>query len=125
MANEERDTILTMLTPPRRTAHLVMNKIYVGRDPKNPTTSFNGQNLNFHLNGPISTDSFQNPQILRTISSVPDDIHSPSQFPVWGFIMTIVIVISFVRERKLHQMFMHLKQETQIIQSLTKLNDKI
>ena len=53
-----------------------------------------------HLNGPISTDSFQNPQILKTISSGHDIIHTPASFPVWGFIMTMVIVISFARERK-------------------------
>ena len=40
--HEERDTILNMLTPSQRTAHLVMFKISVGRDPKNSTTSFNG-----------------------------------------------------------------------------------
>ena len=34
----------TMLTPPQRAAHLVIFKISVGRDPKNPTTPFNGQN---------------------------------------------------------------------------------
>ena len=34
----------TMLTLAQRVAHLVMSKISVGRDPKNPTTSFNGQN---------------------------------------------------------------------------------
>ena len=33
-----------MLTPPRRTAHLVMFKISFSIDPKNPTTSFNGKN---------------------------------------------------------------------------------
>ena len=43
---------------------------------------------------------FQNPQILRTISSEHDVIHTPAPFPVWGFIMTIVIDISFARERK-------------------------
>ena len=51
----------TMLTP----SQLVMSKISVGRDPKNPTTSFNGQNPtlngripNSRLNGIISTDVF-------------------------------------------------------------------
>ena len=42
--HEERDTILTMLTPPQHAAHLVISKVSVGRDPKNPTTSFNSQN---------------------------------------------------------------------------------
>ena len=43
---------------------------------------------------------FQNPQILRTISSGHDVIETPAPFPVWGFIMTIVIVISFATEYK-------------------------
>ena len=42
--HKERDTILTMVTALQRVVHLVMSKIFVGRDPKNPTTSFNGQN---------------------------------------------------------------------------------
>ena len=63
--HEERDTILTMLTPPQRTAQLVMFKISVVRGSKNPTTFFNGQNStlnsripNSRLNAPISTNSF-------------------------------------------------------------------
>ena len=52
------------------------------------------------LNGLTLTDSFQNPQILRTISSGHDIIHTPALFPVWGFIMTMVIVISFAVEHK-------------------------
>ena len=59
-------------------------------------------NLNFLLT------LFQNPQILMTISSGHDVIHTPASFPVWRFIMTMVIVISFVRERKLHQLTMPL-----------------
>ena len=43
---------------------------------------------------------FQNPQILGTISSGHDVIHTPAPLTVWGFIMTMVIVISFARERK-------------------------
>ena len=57
---KERDTILTMLTPSQRAAHLVMFKISVGT-----TISFNGPNPTLHgripnscLNGPISTDVF-------------------------------------------------------------------
>ena len=42
--HEERDTLLSMLTPPQHVVHLVMFKISVGRDPKNSTASFNGQN---------------------------------------------------------------------------------
>ena len=51
-------------------------------------------NINFQLT------LFQNPQILMTISSGLDLIHTPAPFSVWRFIMTMVIVISFARERK-------------------------
>ena len=61
---------------PQRAVHLVMFKISVSRDPKNPSTSSKAQILH-------STDSFQNPQILRTISSGHDVIHTPVPFPVW------------------------------------------
>ena len=114
-----------MLIPPTCMAHLVVFKISVSRDLKIPTTSFNGQNPTHNgqipnscfngpistlclngrnstvcLHGPISTNSFQNPQILRTISSGHDVIHTPAPFPAWGFIMTMVIVISFVHKHK-------------------------
>ena len=56
----------TMLTLLQREAHLVMSKISVCRDPKNPITSFNSQNPtpnsripNSRLSGPLSTDSSQ------------------------------------------------------------------
>ena len=80
------------------------------------------------LHGPISTSQltvFQNPQILRTISSRHDIIHTPAPFPIWGFIMTIVIVISFVRERKTVPNDYAPEILTRIVQSPTKLNDKI
>ena len=43
--------------------------------------------------------SFPNPQILRTISSGHDVIHTPAPFLVW-WVMTNGAVISFARERK-------------------------
>ena len=104
--HEERYTILTLLIPPQCAAHLVIFKISVGRDPKNPTTYFNGQNPTLasmaetQLSAPMVKSQltlFQNPQILRTISSGHDVIHPPTPFPVWGFIMTMVIIISFTR----------------------------
>ena len=80
--HEERDTILTMLTPSPRAAHLVVFKFSVGRDPKIPTTSFNGQKStlngripNSRLNAPISTDfffkilKFSGPSLLGMTSS--------------------------------------------------------
>ena len=43
---------------------------------------------------------FQNSQILSTISSGHDVIYIPALFPVWVFIMTLVIVTNFAHERK-------------------------
>ena len=53
-----RDTILTMLTPSRCTAHLVIFKISVSRDSKNPTTCLNGRDSILFLHGPLSTFFF-------------------------------------------------------------------
>ena len=44
----------------------------------------------------------------QPISSGHDVIHTPSPFSVWGLIRTIVIVISFARKCKLHQLTTHL-----------------
>ena len=104
---------------PQRAAHLVMFKISVCRDPKKPTTSSMTQiqlspqwqkcnSLPTWSNLKSQLTLFQNPQILRIISSGHDVIHTPAPFPVWGFIMTMVIVISFARKRKLHQLTIHL-----------------
>ena len=68
---------------------------------------------------------FQNPQILRTISSRHDVIHTPASFPVWGFIMTMVIVISFAYECKTTPNDYAPELLTRLVQSPTKLNDKI
>ena len=100
---------------PQCAVHLVIFKISVDRDQKNPTTSSTAriqlsiQWLRLNSLPPWSNSMvqfatlnslFQNPQILRTISSGHDVIHTPVPFPVWGFIMTMVIVISFVHECK-------------------------
>ena len=77
-----------------------MSKISTGRDPKKPNYIFQQSKPNSRLNGPISTDSFQNPQILRTIFSGHDVIDTPASFPVWGLLWQIVIIISFARERQ-------------------------
>ena len=101
--HEERDTILTILTPTRRVVHLVMFKISIHLPRSGPEKL----NSTLFLYGPISTSQltfFQNPQILRTIPSESDVIQTPAPFPVWGFIKTMVIVISFARGRKLHQL---------------------
>ena len=73
----------TMLTLPQRAAHLVMFKIPIHlcrmRSEKLNRTP---QRLKNQLL------SFQNPQILRAISSGHDLLHTPASFPVWCFIMT-------------------------------------
>ena len=64
LRHKERDTILTILTPSPRMAHLVVFKISVGRDPKiliaartveNSTLCPNGRNSIVCLHGPMST----------------------------------------------------------------------
>ena len=114
--HEERDTIPTMLTPPRRAANFVVFKISVDRASKNNNifqrTKTNSastvENSTLALMVQSRLTSFQNPQILRTISSGHDVIPTPAPFLVWRFIMTIVIAIAFACECKLHQMTMHL-----------------
>ena len=106
----ERHSILTMLTPSQRTAHLVVFKISVGRDPKNLTVAAtvenstlcpNGRNSIVYLHGPMST--------FKSLSKSPN--YQDHFFPAWhhphsrlisclGFIMTRVIVVSFAHERK-------------------------
>ena len=93
--HKERDTILTMLTPPQRAVHLVMVKSLLVEIRKtqlhastveNSNLCPNGRDLNylppcFNVNSQVTV--FQNLQILRTISSGHDVIHT-SSFPVWG-----------------------------------------
>ena len=73
----------------------------------------------------LSTDSFQNSQIFRTIFSGHDIIHTPTPFPVWGVIMTMVIVISFARQRKAVPNDYAPELLIRICQNPIKLNDKI
>ena len=91
--HEERHVIHnhTMLTPIPNVRHISWcfrsQFISTGRDPKNSTLRLNGRipnystpwsNLNFQL------ALFQNPQILRTISSRHDIIHTPAPLSLWG-----------------------------------------
>ena len=75
---------------PKRTAHLVMFKISVGRDPKNPTTCFDGRelnclppwsNLNFNWLF-FKILKFSGPSLPGMTSS------TPSSISCLGFIMT-------------------------------------
>ena len=109
-----RETILTTWPYYFDARHILWCLRSVGRDPKNPTTSSTAQIqlspqwLELNSLPPWSNLNwlFQNPQILRTISSRHDVIHTPVPFPFWGFIMTM-IVISFACMRKLHQLSIH------------------
>ena len=62
-------------------------------------------------------------------SQLPTDsskiLKFPGPFPGWRFIITIVIIISFARERKTAANVYALNKEIRIVQSPTKLNDKI
>ena len=87
-----------------------------------------GESPTTWLYGPTSTSQqtlFQTPQILKTISSGHDVIYTPAPFLVLGFIMTMVIVLSFVSERKTVPNDYAPQHLTRILQSLTRMNDKI
>ena len=86
---------------------------------ESPTTRLHGPTLT------LNWLFFQNTQILWTISSGHDVTHTPASFPVWVFIMTIVIVISFVHERKSVPNDYAPELLTRVVQSPTKLNDEI
>ena len=60
-----------------------------------------------------------------TISSGHGVIHTLASFPFWGFIMTMVIVISFAPERKTVPNDYAPELLIRKVPSLTKLNDKI
>ena len=103
---EERDTILTMSTPPQRSAHLVIRKTQLRLSKVKiqlPTAEY--PTLASMVQSQLTL--FQNPQIFRTISSEPDIIHTPAHFLSGGLLWQMVI--------KLHPM----------TQSFTKLIDEI
>ena len=85
-----------MLTPPQSAVHLVMFKIFVGRDPKK----------NQHL-------SKSNSRLFKILKfsgqSLPGMMSSTLQphFLSRGLLWQMVIFISFAREWKLHQLTMH------------------
>ena len=68
---------------------------------------------------------FQNPQILNTISSRHDVIHTQTAGQEMGLIMTMVIVISFVHKHKNPPYDYALELLAWIVQNPTKQNDKI
>ena len=117
-------------SPTRGTSCDVLKSQFIsaGWDLKNliaaATLCLNGPISTLCLRRSISTEFFQNPQILRTISSGHDVMHTPGNSSL-GFIMTMVIAISFVRERKTTPNDYAPELLTRIVQSPTKLNDKI
>ena len=132
-----------MLIPLPHAAHLVMYKISVGRDPKNLTTSFNDQNPTHSLNGqnPSLVFNSQNPTLASMVQSqltsfqilrfsgpfLPGMTSFTHQhyFLSGGLLWQMVTVISFARERKTAPNDYASGLLTQIVQSPTKLNDKI
>ena len=97
--------MLTILSWPHPNARRILwclrsQFISASRDPKNSTARLNG----IKLICPSTVESqllfFQNPQILRTISSGSDVFHTPAPFPVWGLLWQTMIVISFPCGRK-------------------------
>ena len=122
--------------PFQHAAYPMMFKISVGRESKNPTTSSmdkiqlsslrpNGRNSTIVFHGLISTAEF-----LKSSNSQDHLYRSwrhPHSRPIFclGFIMTRVIFISFVHERKTVPNGYAPELLTRIVQSPTKLNDKI
>ena len=108
---EERDTILTMLTPPPRMVYVVVSKISIHLRRSGPEKLNRRRRNDTKLNSLLQWQKLNSMppwsnlnclffKILRTISFGHDVIHPPTTFPVWGFIMRVVIAISFAHERK-------------------------
>ena len=116
----------TTLTLAQRAAHVVMSKISVGRDPKNPTTSFNGQNPTLPPQW-SNLNSFFFKILQFSGSSLPGMTSSTLQphFLSGGLLWQMVIVISFAHARKTAPNDDSPGLLTWIVQSPTKLKDKI
>ena len=90
----------TMLTTHQCSVHLMVQSqflnIIVGPQllniivgPQLQLSAIEADNPTVCLHGPISTfqqSLFQNIQILRTIASGHDIIHTPASFPIWGLL---------------------------------------
>ena len=105
----------TILTPPQGSAHLVVFKTSVCRDPKNLTATNtvenltlcpNDRNLIVWSNVSFQLTPFQNPQILRTISSRYDVIYTPATFPVCSLLWQWGLSYPLRASIKLHLMTM-------------------
>ena len=109
---------------PQHAAHLVVVKLSVGRDLKNLNHHRNGRELNSlptWSNLSFQLPNFQNPQILSPslLGMMSSTLQPISRL---GFIMTMVIVISFAHERKPVPNDYAPELLTRIVQSPTKLN---
>ena len=122
----------TMLTPTPNVRPILWclrsQFISAGRDLKNSTLRLNGRIPNSRLLGPISTLNWLFFKILKfsgpSLPSMVSSTHQPHFLP-GGLLWQMVIVISFVRERKTVPNDNASELLTQIVQSPTKLNDKI
>ena len=127
--HEERDTQFLLcwlyyLTQQTRCASR-SPKISVGGDPQNSMVRLQLQLPAFEADKPTVSysqppaglarprvesqlTSFSKSPNSQPIASEHDIIHTPVTFPIWGFIMTFVIVISSAHERELYSMCVHL-----------------
>ena len=92
---------------PQSAAYLVVFKISVGRDLQNLTTCPNDRRPN-SMPQRSNLNSFQNPQILGTVSSGHNVMHTPASFSVWFFLCQWWLSNLLRASVKLHPMTMHL-----------------
>ena len=115
----------TMLTLPQCVAHLVMFKILIHLCRSKTQLSPQWQNTQLTFSTvKIQLTSFQNPQILRTISSGRDVINTPAHFlsgvyyDKWWLSYPLRTSVNCTS-------WLCTWTETRIVQSPTKLNDKL
>ena len=89
LRHEERGTILTMLTIPNAQLILWCFRSLL-LEIRKTQLHLSTVETQLHLQWSKSNSQltlFQNPQILRTISSRHDVIHTQASFPVWGLLL--------------------------------------
>ena len=117
----------TMLTTPKRSVHLVVQSQFLN-------IMVGPQLFNIMVGPQLELSAYMAQSQLPTLFSKSSNSQDHC-FQAWrhshsspisylGFIMTIVIVISFAHERKLYPMLCTWTK-SRIVQSPTKLNDKI
>ena len=111
----------TMLTTPQNSVHLVVQSQFlntmVGTQLLNirvgiqlQLSAMEADNPTVCLHGPKSTPNslFQNLQILRTITSGHDVIHTPAPFTIWGLLWQFWLSYPLHASVKLFPMSVHL-----------------